>query len=76
MSRETEEIQEDLLDKAAKAADELYNIRDTYFPADPNDKSSKLQTESDLVLQILNSIPPGTPIHQEISKFLINLQSF
>ncbi|KAL3501820.1 hypothetical protein ACH5RR_036269 [Cinchona calisaya] len=58
MSRETEEIQEDLLEKAAKAADELYNIRDTYFPADPNDKLSKLQTESDLVLQTLNSIPP------------------
>ena len=59
MNREIEEIQEDLLAKAAKAADELYNIRDTYFPADPNDKISKLQAESDLVLQTLNSIPPG-----------------
>lgn len=73
MSRETEEIQEDLLAKAAKAADELYNIRDTYFPADPNDKISKLQAESDLVLQTLNSIPSEnrkSPIQRAMYEYL------
>lgn len=52
-----QEIEDDLFEKAEKAADELYTIRDTYFPADPNDKASKLQTESDLALQLLSSIP-------------------
>ncbi|XP_071926736.1 uncharacterized protein [Coffea arabica] len=73
MNREIEEIQEDLLAKAAKAADELYNIRDTYFPADPNDKISKLQAESDLVLQTLNSIPPENrklPIQRAMYEYL------
>lgn len=62
MSKETQEIEEDLFAKAERAADELYTIRDTYFPADPNDKTSKLQTESDLALQFLTSIPLGTLI--------------
>lgn len=57
MSKEMQEIEDDLFEKAEKAADELYTIRDTYFPADPNDKASKLQTESDLALQLLSSIP-------------------
>ncbi|KAI5677270.1 hypothetical protein M9H77_08220 [Catharanthus roseus] len=57
MSRETQEIEEDLFAKAERAADELYTIRDTYFPADPNEKTSKLQTEYDLALQLLSSIP-------------------
>lgn len=54
-------VVEDLMEKAAKAADELYNIRDTYFPGNPNDKTYKLQTESDLALKLLDSILPGTP---------------
>lgn len=66
MSREPEKMEEDLFQKAAMAADELYNIRDTYFPADPNEKVSKLQAESDLALQLLNSIPPGTVLYMRI----------
>lgn len=60
MSSETpaQEAVVDLMAKAAKSVDDLYNIRDTYFPADPDDKISKLQTQSDLTLSLLDSIPP------------------
>lgn len=50
----------DLMAQVAKAADDLYNIRDTYFPLNPDDKISKLQRHSDLALKLLDSIPPGT----------------
>ncbi|KAI8538984.1 hypothetical protein RHMOL_Rhmol09G0145900 [Rhododendron molle] len=42
---------------AMKAAEDLYNIRDTYFPSNPDDKISRLQAHSDLALNLLDSIP-------------------
>ncbi|KAL4352002.1 hypothetical protein GQ457_06G005200 [Hibiscus cannabinus] len=47
----------DVWAKAGKAADDLYEIRDTFFPQTPDDKTSKLQHESDLALKLLDSIP-------------------
>lgn len=47
------------LDKAASATEALYLARDTYFPANPDDKIAKLKAESDLALNLLDSIPPG-----------------
>ncbi|XP_074330791.1 uncharacterized protein LOC141668018 [Apium graveolens] len=47
-----------IMEEAAKAVDELYIIRDKYFPLNPNDKIITLQSRSDLALQILDSIPP------------------
>lgn len=44
---------------AMKAAEDLYNIRDTYFPSNPDDKISRLQAHSDLALNLLDSIPSG-----------------
>ncbi|GMJ03307.1 hypothetical protein HRI_003999900 [Hibiscus trionum] len=49
--------EEDVWVKAGKAADDLYEIRDTFFPQTPDDKTSKLQHESDLALKLLDSIP-------------------
>ncbi|EXB65604.1 Tetratricopeptide repeat protein 5 [Morus notabilis] len=49
---------EEALAKAASATDDLYHLRDTYFPANPDDKTAKLQTQSDLALSLLDSIPP------------------
>ncbi|KAK9934644.1 hypothetical protein M0R45_021780 [Rubus argutus] len=46
------------LDKAAGATEALYLARDTYFPANPDDKIAKLKAESDLALNLLDSIPP------------------
>lgn len=51
--------EEEPLSRAARAAEDLYHLRDTYFPPNPDDRISKLQHESDLALQLLDSIPPG-----------------
>ncbi|RZB43593.1 tetratricopeptide repeat protein 5-like isoform X1 [Glycine soja] len=48
---------EEPLSKVARAAEDLYHLRDTYFPPNPDDRISKLQQESDLALQLLDSIP-------------------
>lgn len=50
---------EEPLEVAAVAAEDLYHLRDTYFPLNPDDKISKLQQQSDLALKLLDSIPPG-----------------
>ncbi|XP_021896165.1 tetratricopeptide repeat protein 5-like isoform X2 [Carica papaya] len=49
--------EEDLWAKVTKAVDDLYNLRDTYFPANPDEKVFVLQKESDLALNLLDSIP-------------------
>ncbi|GMI79871.1 hypothetical protein HRI_001656400 [Hibiscus trionum] len=49
--------EDDIWGKARKAADDLYEIRDTFFPQNPYVKTSKLQHESDLALKLLDSIP-------------------
>ncbi|XVE92222.1 hypothetical protein REPUB_Repub01dG0078300 [Reevesia pubescens] len=50
--------EEDVWENVRKAADDLYELRDTFFPLNPDDKTSKLQRESDLALKLLDSIPP------------------
>ncbi|KDP34985.1 hypothetical protein JCGZ_09273 [Jatropha curcas] len=52
-----QERKEDVWAEVTKAADDLYALRDTYFPQNPLDKISKLQSESDLALRLLDSIP-------------------
>ncbi|PON68444.1 N-terminal acetyltransferase A, auxiliary subunit [Parasponia andersonii] len=49
---------EDPLANVTRAADDLYQLRDTYFPQNPDDKIAKLQAHSDLALNLLDSIPP------------------
>jgi len=44
---------------AAEAVEELCRVRDTYFPIDPKEEASKLQTLADAVLYLLDSLPPG-----------------
>lgn len=56
MSSEAKEV---TFEKATAAVEELYLIRDTFFPVNPDDKTSKLRELSDLALKILDSIPPG-----------------
>ncbi|KAL8470876.1 hypothetical protein ACS0TY_033449 [Phlomoides rotata] len=58
MSSETKGNAEDLFAKASMAVDALYNTRDTYFPTSPDDKTSKLFTESNIALQLLDEVPP------------------
>ncbi|XP_041012771.1 tetratricopeptide repeat protein 5-like isoform X3 [Juglans microcarpa x Juglans regia] len=52
------QAEQDPMAKATIAAEELYHTRDTYFPSNPDEKISKLQTESDLALKLLDSVPP------------------
>lgn len=63
MSRENRFSEEgkdasDLMENATEATNDLYTIRDTYFPSDPNEKTSKLQTQSQIALNLLDSVPP------------------
>ncbi|XP_038725326.1 tetratricopeptide repeat protein 5-like [Tripterygium wilfordii] len=64
---------EDIWVKVEGAADDLYRIRDSYFPANPLDKVSKLQHESDLALKLLDSIHPEqrrTPMQRAMHEYL------
>lgn len=64
MSSEIEQIVnvDDLFAEVSTFADELYSIRDTYFPINPDDKTSKLLAKSNLAIQLLDKIPPGTVV--------------
>lgn len=49
-----------VLARAGESADELYRVRDTFFPRDPAEKTCRLQTLTDAALALLDSLPPGT----------------
>ncbi|XP_050226096.1 uncharacterized protein LOC126675494 isoform X2 [Mercurialis annua] len=51
------EAEQDLWARVQKSADDLYTTRDTYFPVNPLDKIAKLQSQSQLCLSLLDSIP-------------------
>ena len=58
-SQNPSDINGDPLVEASKATDDLYKIRDTYYPPNPNDKISILHQESLRCLDLLDSIPLG-----------------
>ncbi|XP_057426754.1 uncharacterized protein LOC130720157 [Lotus japonicus] len=57
-NRGEEEEEEEALSRSARAAEDLYHLRDTFFPPNPHDRISSLQHHSDLALNLLDSIPP------------------
>uniref|UniRef100_A0A803N2Z6 Tetratricopeptide repeat protein 5 OB fold domain-containing protein n=1 Tax=Chenopodium quinoa TaxID=63459 RepID=A0A803N2Z6_CHEQI len=57
-STQTDDADEDPLLKASMATLNLYKIRDTFYPKNPDDKISKLQQDSQYCLNLLDSIPP------------------
>ncbi|EPS62524.1 hypothetical protein M569_12267, partial [Genlisea aurea] len=57
MSGDTLENAGDLFAEAARAVEELYCIRDTHFPANPDAKIAELLIQSDVVLKMLDEIP-------------------
>lgn len=68
-----EKVEEDIWARATKAADDLYHVKETFFPANPDDKVSKLQNESDLALRLLDSVPPEqrkSPIQRATYEYL------
>ena len=48
------------LERAADAAEELYRLRDTFFPQDPAEKAAALRARADAALALLDTLPPGT----------------
>ncbi|KAK9226687.1 hypothetical protein WN943_011735 [Citrus x changshan-huyou] len=68
-----EKVEEDIWARATKAADDLYHVKETFFPANADDKVSKLQNESDLALRLLDSVPPEqrkSPIQRATYEYL------
>lgn len=57
-SRTTEEENE-ALSRAAQATELLYQMRDRYFPSNPDEKNSKLLQDSGRILKLIDSIPLG-----------------
>jgi hypothetical protein len=45
---------------AANAAEELYRLRDTFFPRDPAEKAAALRARADAALALLDALPSGT----------------
>ncbi|RCV09365.1 hypothetical protein SETIT_2G021800v2 [Setaria italica] len=46
------------LERAAEAAEELYRLRDTFFPRDPAEKAAALRARADAALALLDALPP------------------
>ncbi|KAJ3695712.1 hypothetical protein LUZ60_001089 [Juncus effusus] len=44
--------------RAVEVADELYRVRDSFFPGDLAEKASRLQTLADSAISLLDSLPP------------------
>ncbi|XP_051122249.1 uncharacterized protein LOC127245423 [Andrographis paniculata] len=64
---------EHLFAEASQAVDALYTTRDTYFPTNPDDKTSRLLAQSNLSLQFLDEIPPAkrkTPVQRATYEYL------
>ncbi|XP_073143478.1 uncharacterized protein [Henckelia pumila] len=57
MSGEVRGNADDPFAEALKATDDLYNVRDTYFSANQDEKASKLLVKANLALQLLDEIP-------------------
>lgn len=53
----SEDVENPLI-KASIATDNLYQIRDTFYPENPDDKTSKLHQQSQYCLNLLDSISP------------------
>jgi hypothetical protein len=47
------------LERTAEAVEELYRLRDTFFPRDPAEKPAALRARADAALAVLDSLPPG-----------------
>ncbi|CAA0817193.1 Unknown protein [Striga hermonthica] len=73
MSSDSIESAADLFAEASKVVNALYTTRDTFFPANPADKTSKLLVESNIALKLLDDVPPEkrkTPAKRAIYEYL------
>ncbi|KAF9600789.1 hypothetical protein IFM89_012528 [Coptis chinensis] len=56
-THQNEDGDEDVMKKVTLLTEDLYHLRDTYFPVDPQEKISKLQNHVNFALSLLDSIP-------------------
>ncbi|KAL5761121.1 hypothetical protein ACOSP7_019621 [Xanthoceras sorbifolium] len=69
----SDQAEEDRWARAKRAVDDLYHIKETFFPRTPDEKIAKLQNESDLALKLLDFITPDrrkTPIQRATYEYL------
>ncbi|KAK4841342.1 hypothetical protein QYF36_002985 [Acer negundo] len=69
----SDKAEEDTWARAKIAVYDLYHIKETFFPPNPDEKIAKLQNESDLALKLLDSISPEqrkTPIQRATYEYL------
>ncbi|XP_044348717.1 tetratricopeptide repeat protein 5 isoform X1 [Triticum aestivum] len=62
------------LEKVSDKVEELYSLRDTFFPRDPSEKSASLRACADAALGVLDSLPPEqrkSPEERVIYEFLM-----
>ncbi|KAJ1283726.1 hypothetical protein BS78_03G148500 [Paspalum vaginatum] len=61
------------LEKAAHVVEELYHLRDTFFPRDPAEKTAALRACADAALAALDALPPEqkkSPQQRGVYEFL------
>ncbi|PUZ68309.1 hypothetical protein GQ55_2G016100 [Panicum hallii var. hallii] len=61
------------LERAADAAEELYRLRDTFFPQEPAEKAAALRARADAALALLDALPPEqkkSPQQRGVFEFL------
>ncbi|XP_047079151.1 tetratricopeptide repeat protein 5-like [Lolium rigidum] len=61
------------LERTADAVEELYRLRDTFFPRDPAEKPATLRARADAALAVLDSLPPEqrkSPQQRAVCEFL------
>uniref|UniRef100_A0A8I6XYE2 Uncharacterized protein n=1 Tax=Hordeum vulgare subsp. vulgare TaxID=112509 RepID=A0A8I6XYE2_HORVV len=57
------------LEKVADTVEELYSLRDTFFPRDPSEKSASLRACADAALGVLDSLPPEENSSMGVNSF-------
>ncbi|XP_073284508.1 uncharacterized protein [Primulina huaijiensis] len=73
MSSEVSGNADDPFAEVLKATDDLYDVRDTYFSANPDEKASKLIGKANLALQLIDEIPSEkrkTPLQRATHEYL------
>ncbi|XP_024315538.1 tetratricopeptide repeat protein 5 isoform X2 [Brachypodium distachyon] len=68
------EARRTLLEKTADTVEELYHLRDTFFPRDPTEKPAALRACADAALAVLDSLPAEqrkSPQQRAVYEFLM-----
>lgn len=62
LQREEEEVGRTPLERVSDMAEELYRLRDTFFPRDPAEKTAAIRGRVDSALALLDALPAGASL--------------